>query len=102
LRFSKTISTYPDHSNGVLKGLDENLKKYKYAYGDIETIIHGTTLVVNALIERKGVKTALITTKGFCDQLEIGTENRHELYDLFVVIIILLVIKHLWVEVSDR
>lgn len=102
LSFGKTLTTYPDPSDGVLKGLDENLKKYKYAYGDIETIIHGTTLVVNALIERKGVKTALITTKGFRDQLEIGTENRHELYDLFVDKPTPLVPRHLRRGVTER
>src|SRR5699024_12432887 len=82
LSFCKTLTTYPDPSYGVLKGLDENLKNYKYAYSDIETIIHGTTLVLNALIERKDVKTALITTMGFCYLYEIGIENHHELFDL--------------------
>lgn len=82
--FGKTLTTYPDPSIGVLKGLDENLKKHNFSYGHIKEIIHGTTLVVNALIERKGVKTALITTEGFRDQLEIGNESRHNLYDIFL------------------
>ncbi|MEH7342429.1 hydantoinase/oxoprolinase family protein [Bacillus sp. JJ1532] len=82
--FGKTLTTYPDPSEGFLKGLNENLIKYGYSYSDIKTIIHGTTLVVNALIQRKGVKTAFITTKGFRDQLEIGNENRYDLYDLFI------------------
>ncbi|SDJ13755.1 hydantoinase/oxoprolinase family protein [Natribacillus halophilus] len=82
--FGKTLTTYPDPSAGFIKGLDENLEKYGFSYNDITTIIHGTTLVVNALIERKGVKTALITTKGFRDQIEIGNENRYDLYDLFI------------------
>ncbi|AXF56747.1 hydantoinase/oxoprolinase family protein [Salicibibacter kimchii] len=82
--FGKTLTTYPDPSAGFMKGLDENLKKYGFSYSDITTIIHGTTLVVNALIERKGVKTALITTEGFRDQIEIGNENRYDLYDLFI------------------
>ncbi|RFU70293.1 hydantoinase/oxoprolinase family protein [Peribacillus saganii] len=82
--FGKTLTTYPDPSEGFLKGLNENLLKYGFTYSDIKTIIHGTTLVVNALIERKGVKTAFITTNGFRDQLEIGNENRYDLYDLFI------------------
>ena len=45
-------------------------------------IIHGTTLATNAIIERKGSKTALITTRGFRDSLEIGYESRHDQYDL--------------------
>ncbi|QQK75740.1 hydantoinase/oxoprolinase family protein [Salicibibacter cibarius] len=82
--FGKTLTTYPDPSAGFMKVLDENLKKYGFSYSDITTIIHGTTLVVNALIERKGVKTALLTTEGFRDQIEIGNENRYDLYDLFI------------------
>ncbi|GAB3059373.1 hydantoinase/oxoprolinase family protein [Virgibacillus ainsalahensis] len=82
--FGKTLTTYPDPSEGFLKGLDETLTKYGFLYSDIKAIIHGTTLVVNALIERKGVKTAFITTKGFRDMLEIGNESRYDLYDLFV------------------
>ena len=52
------------------------------AAGEIRHVIHGTTLVANALIERKGVSTALVTTKGFRDIVEIGLEWRYDLYDL--------------------
>jgi N-methylhydantoinase A/oxoprolinase/acetone carboxylase beta subunit len=45
-------------------------------------LIHGTTLVTNALIERNGAPTALLTTAGFRDAIEIGREHRYELYDL--------------------
>jgi N-methylhydantoinase A len=82
--YGKTLTTYPDPSKGFLDGLNENLKKYGFSYENIKSIIHGTTLVVNALIERKGAKTALITTEGFRDQLEVGMENRYDLYDLFI------------------
>lgn len=84
LYYGKTLTTYPDPSQGFLTGLHANLKKYGFSFKDVKSIIHGTTLVVNALIERKGVKTALITTKGFRDQIEIGLENRYDLYDLFL------------------
>src|SRR5699024_4438091 len=100
--FGKTLTTYPDPSIGVLKGINENLNKYNFSYEDIETIIHGTTLVVNALIERKGVKTALITTEGFRDQLEIGNESRYDLYDIFLEKPIPLVPRNLRFTVSER
>lgn len=51
---------------------------------EVQHLIHGTTLVTNAIIERKGAKTALMTTKGFRDSIEIGRENRYELYDLML------------------
>ena len=50
----------------------------------VRTIVHGTTLVTNAIIERKGARTALLTTRGFRDVLETGTELRYDLYDLFI------------------
>ncbi|MGP7817923.1 hydantoinase/oxoprolinase family protein [Niallia sp. 01092] len=100
--YGKTLTTYPDPSVGFLKGLDENLEKYGFSYGDIQSIIHGTTLVVNALIERKGVKTALITTEGFRDQIEIGTENRYDLYDLFLEKPEMLVPRSLRFPVKER
>ena len=50
----------------------------------VDQIIHGTTLVTNALIERKGAATALLTTEGFRDALEIGREHRYDLYDLLL------------------
>ncbi|GAJ97445.1 hydantoinase/oxoprolinase N-terminal domain-containing protein [Geomicrobium sp. JCM 19055] len=82
--FGKTLTTYPDPSEGFINGLQENMEKHGWRYDQLESIIHGTTLVVNALIERKGAKTGLITTKGFRDQLEIATESRYDLYDLMV------------------
>lgn len=54
----------------------------KYHPAQVEQIIHGTTLATNALIERRGAKTALITTKGFRDVIEMRTESRFEQYDL--------------------
>ncbi|QQK77946.1 hydantoinase/oxoprolinase family protein [Salicibibacter cibarius] len=100
--FGKTLTTYPDPSDGFINGLEENLQKFEYRYEDIDTIIHGTTLVVNALIERKGAKTALITTEGFRDQLEIATESRYDLYDLFVDNPLPLVPRELRYTVKER
>jgi N-methylhydantoinase A/oxoprolinase/acetone carboxylase beta subunit len=50
----------------------------------LKTIIHGTTLVTNALIERRGAPTALLTTEGFRDAVAIGTEHRYDMYDIFL------------------
>src|SRR5262249_9970368 len=68
----------------AIAGLGELLEREGRALGDCELLVHGTTLVVNALIERKGAATALLTTKGFRDVLEIGREQRYEIDDLFI------------------
>ena len=60
--------------------------KAKVKPASIARIIHGTTLATNALIERRGAKTALITTKGFRDTIEMRTESRFEQYDLNLVL----------------
>ena len=65
-------------------------------------IIHGTTLVANALIERKGVKTALLTTQGFKDVLEIGREWRYDLFSLDLEMPSPIVPRHLRFEIEER
>jgi N-methylhydantoinase A len=65
-------------------------------------VIHGTTLVTNAIIERKGARTALLTTRGFRDAYEIGREHRYDLYDLFLEMPRPLVPRHLRLEVDER
>src|SRR5699024_3102192 len=84
LSFDKTLTTYPIPSEGVLKWLDEILNMFKLCYYDIDSTVRGTTLVMIAIIERKGVKTSFSTTKGFREQLEIATEYHQDLYDLFI------------------
>ena len=66
------------------------------------TLIHGTTLVTNALIERKGAPTALLATSGFRDAVEIGREHRYELYDLNLDLPKPLVPRHLRFDVPER
>ena len=68
----------------------------------IEEIIHGTTLVINPIIERKGAKTGLITTRGFRDVLELGRELRYDAYDIFAEYPLPLVPRSLRYEVSER
>ncbi len=80
----KVLTTPHDPAEGVLNGVQRILDSEGTAPRDVRSIIHGTTLVANALIERKGVKTALVTTEGFRDVLEIGRELRYSIYDLFI------------------
>lgn len=76
---SKFLSTPENPSVAIVEGLKKNLEKTS----DVSQLIHGTTVATNALLERKGALTCLITTKGFEDILEIKRQNREELYNLF-------------------
>lgn len=69
---------------GVLAGVEVVLSDARVTAGDVDIFIHGTTLATNALIERKGEKTALITTEGFRDSLEIAYESRFDQFDLLI------------------
>ena len=80
----KRLTTPHDPSRGRLLGLEELLDLRGIAQADVPEIVHGTTLVTNAIIERKGAPVGLITTRGFRDILEMGTEQRYDIYDLFV------------------
>ena len=77
-----TNTRHPE--KGVLAGIDVVLEDSGLAETDIDIFIHGTTLATNALIERKGVKTALITTEGFRDSIEIAYESRFDQFDLMI------------------
>ena len=80
----KVLTTPEDPSEAVEKGLIELLDQEGVEASRLTTIIHGTTLVTNALIERKGAGTALLTTTGFRDAVAIGTEHRYDMYDIFI------------------
>ena len=80
----KTLTTPHDPSQGVETVLAETLEGLGLACSDLRLVVHGTTLVTNAIIERKGSPTALLATQGFRDAVEIGRERRYELYDLMV------------------
>lgn len=75
-----TTPDAPEHA--VLAGIDKLLRSASLAPSDVTNLMHGTTLVANSLIERKGARTALLTTEGFADVLEIGREGRYDLNDL--------------------
>jgi N-methylhydantoinase A len=98
----KVLTTPDDPSRGVLAGIELILRNNGVDAADVENVIHGTTLVANALIERKGVRTALVTTDGFRDVLEIGREWRYDIYDVFLTPVEALVPRHLRFEVKER
>ena len=84
-RFSvKVLTTKTAPEDGVLDGILRALKLAKMEPAQVGLIVHGTTLATNAIIERKGAKTALVTTKGFRDSIEMAQENRFEQYDIFI------------------
>ncbi len=102
LYFAKTLTTYPDPTVGIFNGVKEIETKYGFQVKNMSGIVHGTTLVTNAVIERKGAKTAFITTKGFEDVLEIGREMRYDIYDIFLTMPKPLVPRNLRMGVSER
>lgn len=79
---AKTLTTYPDPAEGVANGIRELLSAWPRAA--VAEVVHGTTLVSNSLIERRGSVIALLTTKGFRDVLTSAKEQRYDMYDLFI------------------
>ena len=80
----KILTTPGDPSVAVIRGLQALLAERQLDPAAVSATIHGTTLITNAIIERKGAKTGLITTQGFRDALEIGREKRYDIYDIFL------------------
>jgi len=80
----KESTTPDDPARGALEGTRKVLEKAGAKPEQVGRVVHATTLFTNALIERKGAKTGLLTTAGFRDVLEIGRERKYELYDLFI------------------
>lgn len=98
----KVLTTPDDPSQCVLQGVRKILESNGVDAIDVQQIIHGTTLVANAIIERRGAAVALITTQGFRDIQEIGTELRYDTYDLFIETPEPLVPRHWRYEVPER
>jgi len=82
---AKVLTTPDAPERGFLTGVDLVLKQAGLRPSDVVIIIHGTTLATNALIERKGARTALLTTAGFRDTIELGSESRFDQYDINLV-----------------
>lgn len=98
----KLSSTLEDQSIAISNGTKEALELYGVSAGQLEYFGHGTTVATNMIIERKGAKTALITTKGFRDILEIGRQTRPSLYNIFEDKPETLVERSLRMEVNER
>ena len=79
---SKVLTTAQEPATGVLRGIEEVVTEAGLNASDIDVFVHGTTLATNALIERRGAVTALLTTEGLRDSVEMAHENRFEQYDL--------------------
>ena len=83
---TKVLTTYAAPEDAIIDGMHQVCTKAGVHPAQISQILHGTTLATNALIERRGAKTALITTQGFRDVIEMRTESRFEQYDLNLVL----------------
>ena len=98
----KVLTTPRDPAVAVIQGLRELLAEQGIAPAAVTHLVHGTTLITNAIIERKGAKTGLMTTKGFRDALEIGRERRYDIYDISLENPDPLVPRFLRREVNER
>ena len=82
LHTTKVLTTPQEPATAVLQGIEDVLIEAKLLASDVDVFVHGTTLATNALIERSGAVTALLTTAGMRDSVEMAHENRFEQYDL--------------------
>jgi N-methylhydantoinase A len=98
----KALTTHGDPSEAVEAVLIETLARAGIDTAQVRHLVHGTTLVTNAVIERKGARTALLATRGFRDSVEIGKEHRYELYDLMVELPRPLIPRYLRFDVPQR
>jgi 5-oxoprolinase (ATP-hydrolysing) len=101
IRLHKVLTTR-DPADGALAGLAELCRAADLSLADIGLLVHGTTLVTNAIIERAGAPTALLVTRGFRDILEMGKEQRYDIYDLFLRFPDPLVPRRWRIEVDER
>jgi N-methylhydantoinase A len=99
---AKVLTTPRAPEEGMLEGIGRVLGAARLAPREVGVLIHGTTLATNALIERKGARTALLTTRGFRDVLEMGYEKRYEHYDLELELPAPLVPRELRIPVAER
>jgi N-methylhydantoinase A len=98
----KVLTTHDDPARAVAAGVAGLLAQARLDPGSFARTVHATTLFTNALIERKGAVTGLVTTAGFADTLEIGRERKYELYDLAIAKPEPLVPRQLRLEVTER
>jgi N-methylhydantoinase A len=98
----KCLTTPHDPSEAVTEGVKALLAREKVRIGDVSDIVHGTTLVTNAVIERRGAVTGMLATAGFSDILDTGFERRYDLFDLRIKYPPPLVPRRLRIEVDER
>ncbi|MEW6668577.1 MAG: hydantoinase/oxoprolinase family protein [Thermodesulfobacteriota bacterium] len=102
IHIDKCLTTPRDPSDAVEQGVRDLERQVPGFVKRLDEVIHGTTLVINSIIERKGAKTGLITTRGFRDVLELGREIRYAPYDIFAEFPRPLVPRGLRLEVDER
>ncbi|MBP1748305.1 MAG: methylhydantoinase [Deltaproteobacteria bacterium] len=102
MQTGKCLTTPRDPSDAVEEGIRALERTTPDFIGKLDELIHGTTLVINSIIERKGARTGLITTKGFRDVLEIGREIRYAPYDIFAEFPEPLIPRKYRLEVDER
>lgn len=102
VKTAKVLTTPHDPERGVLAGIRKLLADEAVTADRIERIVHATTLATNAIVERKGAVTAMLTTDGFRDVLETRSELRYDLYDLFIDLPPALVPRALRLPVKER
>lgn len=99
---AKVLTTPDAPERGVLQGMERILAQAGASPADLTLVIHATTLATNAIIERKGARTALVTTAGFRDVLQLGNESRYDQYDLNIDLPEPLVPRYLRLPVPER
>ena len=102
IQINKCLTTPSDPSDAVEQGIRQLEEVTPDFVRHLDEVIHGTTLVINSIIERKGAKTGLITTKGFRDVLELGREIRYAPYDIFAEFPEPLIPRRFRLEVDER
>jgi N-methylhydantoinase A len=102
LSLGKSLTSTDNPARAVIEVLGEMLERDRIAARQVAKAIHGTTLVTNLIIERKGAPTGLLTSRGFRDALEIGREMRYDIYDIFLELPRPLVPRRLRLEVAER
>jgi N-methylhydantoinase A len=98
----KQLTTPHDPSEAVIEGVKTLLARERVAIADVSDVVHGTTLVTNAVIERRGAVTGMLATAGFSDILDMGFERRYDLFDLRIRYPAPLVQRRLRIEVTER
>jgi N-methylhydantoinase A len=99
---AKTATTPGDFGAGVIEGLSQAIENFGIETEKVALLSHATTVVTNALLEDKGAKAALVTTRGFRDVLELRRSARADLYDLFQEAPAVLVPRHRRLEITER